>query len=113
MPVEIHRLSALDALASLKSARTGLSRAEAERRLQEFGLNEIEKVAGEPLGTMNMSCLQLERIINASECSDSLVSISDIDITDNKGSRDSTKSNASDFVQLRQRVGAQLREHTP
>ena len=49
MPLRIHQLSALDAVASLKSVGTGLSRAEAERRLQEFGLNEIEKVAGERL----------------------------------------------------------------
>ena len=49
MPLKIHQWSALDAVASLKSVATGLSRAEAERRLEEFGLNEIEKVAGERL----------------------------------------------------------------
>jgi sodium/potassium-transporting ATPase subunit alpha len=49
MSVRIHQLSALDAVASLKSAATGLSRAEVERRLHEFGLNEVQKVAGEPL----------------------------------------------------------------
>ena len=49
MSLGIHQLSALDAVASLKSAGTGLSSAEAERRLQDFGLNEIEKVAGERL----------------------------------------------------------------
>jgi sodium/potassium-transporting ATPase subunit alpha len=49
MSVTIHQLSALDAVASVKSATTGLSCAEVERRLHEFGLNEVEKVAGVPL----------------------------------------------------------------
>jgi calcium-translocating P-type ATPase len=49
MSVRIHQLSALEAVASLKSAVTGLSSAEVERRLHEFGLNEVEKVAGVPL----------------------------------------------------------------
>jgi sodium/potassium-transporting ATPase subunit alpha len=49
MSVRIHQLSALDAVASLKSVVTGLTRAEVERRLHEFGLNEVEKVAGVPL----------------------------------------------------------------
>jgi len=49
MSVRIHQLSALDAVASLKSAATGLSSAEVERRLHEFGLNEVQKVAGVPL----------------------------------------------------------------
>jgi len=48
MSVTIHQLSALDAVASLKSAVTGLSSAEVGRRLHEFGLNEVEKVAGVP-----------------------------------------------------------------
>ncbi len=48
MSVRIHQLSALDAVASLNSAVTGLSSAEAERRLREYGFNEVEKVAGVP-----------------------------------------------------------------
>ena len=50
MSVRIHQLSALDAVASMKSTVTGLSDVEVERRLHEFGLNEVEKVAGVPLG---------------------------------------------------------------
>ena len=49
MSLRIHQLSALDAVASLKSTAAGLSRAEAERRLHEFGRNEVEKVARAPL----------------------------------------------------------------
>jgi sodium/potassium-transporting ATPase subunit alpha len=49
MSVRIHKLPALEAVASLKSAVTGLSSAEVERRLHEFGLNAVEKVAGVPL----------------------------------------------------------------
>jgi sodium/potassium-transporting ATPase subunit alpha len=49
MPVRIHQLCPLDAVASLKSVVTGLSHTDVERRLQEFGLNEVEKVAGVPL----------------------------------------------------------------
>jgi calcium-translocating P-type ATPase len=49
MSVRIHQLTALDAVASLKSGAQGLSHAEVERRLHEFGLNEVEKVAGVPL----------------------------------------------------------------
>ncbi len=49
MSVTIHQLSAIDAVATLKSAATGLSSAEVGRRLHEFGLNEVEKVAGVPL----------------------------------------------------------------
>jgi len=49
VPVRIDHLSPLDAVTSLKSAVTGLSRAEAERRLDEYGPNEVEKVAGVPL----------------------------------------------------------------
>ncbi len=48
MSVTIYQLSALDAVASLKSAATGLSSAEVGRRLHEFGPNEVEKVAGVP-----------------------------------------------------------------
>ena len=47
--MRIHQLSALDAVASLKSVVTGLSNAEVERRLHEFGVNEVAKVAGVPL----------------------------------------------------------------
>ncbi|SDH44057.1 cation-transporting P-type ATPase [Nitrosomonas sp. Nm132] len=43
--MRIHKLSPLDAVASLKSTAAGLSRAEVERRLHEFGRNEVEKVA--------------------------------------------------------------------
>ena len=43
--MKIHELSADDAIASLKSDRQGLSAAEAERRLDEFGFNRVEKVA--------------------------------------------------------------------
>ena len=46
--MRIHQLSVLEAVASLNSALTGLSRLEADRRLREFGLNEVEKVAGVP-----------------------------------------------------------------
>src|ERR1017187_8313475 len=49
MSMRIHQLSALDAVASLKSVVTGLSNAEVERRLHEFGVNEVAKVAGVPL----------------------------------------------------------------
>jgi sodium/potassium-transporting ATPase subunit alpha len=49
MSLRIHQLSALDAVASLKSAVTGLSSAEVERRLLEFGLNEVQRVVGMPL----------------------------------------------------------------
>jgi magnesium-transporting ATPase (P-type) len=47
--MRIHQLSALDAVASLKSTAAGLSRAEVERRLHEYGRNEVEKVARGPL----------------------------------------------------------------
>jgi len=47
--MRIHQLSALDAVASLNGAATGLSRAEAERRLREYGGNEVQKVARGPL----------------------------------------------------------------
>jgi sodium/potassium-transporting ATPase subunit alpha len=47
--MKIHQLSPLDAVASLKSAAAGLSRAEVERRLHEYGRNEVEKVARGPL----------------------------------------------------------------
>jgi sodium/potassium-transporting ATPase subunit alpha len=47
--MRIHQLSPLDAVASLKSDPAGLSDAEVERRLREFGRNEMEKVARGPL----------------------------------------------------------------
>jgi magnesium-transporting ATPase (P-type) len=47
--MRIHQLPPLDAIASLNSAATGLSRAEVERRLQEYGHNEVRKVTGKPL----------------------------------------------------------------
>ena len=47
--MKIHHLTVADALASLKSGLAGLSDAEAQRRLAEFGANEVEEVAHEPL----------------------------------------------------------------
>ncbi|MDR3415237.1 MAG: cation-transporting P-type ATPase [Nevskia sp.] len=47
--MRIHQLSPLDALASLKSTVAGLSGAEVERRLHEFGRNEVEKVSRGPV----------------------------------------------------------------
>lgn len=47
--MRIHQLSALDAVASLKSTTAGLSRAEVERRLHEYGRNEVQKFARRPL----------------------------------------------------------------
>ena len=47
--MQIHRLTVADAFASLKSGREGLSDAEAQRRLAEFGKNEVEEVAHEAL----------------------------------------------------------------
>src|SRR5664280_697936 len=47
--MRIHQLSVLDAVGSLKSTAAGLSRAEVERRLHEYGRNEVEKVARGPL----------------------------------------------------------------
>ena len=47
--MRIHQLSAADAVASLKGSAEGLSPVEAERRLQEFGPNEVPKVARGPL----------------------------------------------------------------
>jgi calcium-translocating P-type ATPase len=46
--MRIHELSVPDALARLKTAAGGLSEAEAERRLREFGRNEVDRVAGAP-----------------------------------------------------------------
>ena len=47
--MKIHHLTVADALASLKSGLAGLSDAEAQRRLVEFGANEVEEVAHESL----------------------------------------------------------------
>ena len=47
--MRIHQLSALDAVASLNSTAAGLNRADVERRLHEFGRNEVEKVVRSPL----------------------------------------------------------------
>ncbi|MEA3209899.1 MAG: sodium/potassium-transporting ATPase subunit alpha, partial [Chthoniobacter sp.] len=47
--MKIHRLTVADAFASLKSGLAGLSDAEAQRRLTEFGANEVEEVAHEAL----------------------------------------------------------------
>ena len=47
--MQITRLSTADALASLKTSEAGLSSAEAQRRLGEFGPNRIEEVKGRPL----------------------------------------------------------------
>ena len=47
--MRIHQLSPVDAVASLKSASSGLSHAEVERRLHEYGRNEVEKVVRGPL----------------------------------------------------------------
>ena len=47
--VRIDRLSVAESIASLRSAPQGLSVAEALNRLREFGPNQVEKVAGQPL----------------------------------------------------------------
>ena len=47
--MRIHQLSPAEAVASLQSTAAGLSRAEVERRLHEYGHNEVEKVARKPL----------------------------------------------------------------
>lgn len=46
--MHIANLSVVDALSSLRSAEDGLSAAEAEKRLREFGANRIEEIRGEP-----------------------------------------------------------------
>ena len=45
--MQIHQLSAADAIASLNSNPQGLSSTEAMRRLGEYGLNRVEEVARE------------------------------------------------------------------
>ena len=47
--MHIHRLTADEALSSLKSSPAGLLQTEAERRLAEFGPNHVEEVAREHL----------------------------------------------------------------
>ncbi len=47
--MKIHQLSAADAIASLRGSPEGLSHAEAERRLREYGANHLEQVTREPL----------------------------------------------------------------
>ncbi|MBK8399824.1 MAG: cation-transporting P-type ATPase [Propionivibrio sp.] len=46
--MHIAHLSSAAALSSLRTSAHGLTRVEAERRLQEYGLNRIEKVKGDP-----------------------------------------------------------------
>jgi len=46
--MHIANLSVADALTSLRSAEHGLTSAEAEKRLREFGSNRIEEIRGEP-----------------------------------------------------------------
>jgi len=47
--MHIHQLPAADAVASLQSRPEGLSQADAERRLQEFGPNRVEALVREPV----------------------------------------------------------------
>jgi sodium/potassium-transporting ATPase subunit alpha len=47
--MQIHQLSAADAIASLNSGPQGLSSVEAMRRLSEYGLNRVEEVARESI----------------------------------------------------------------
>ena len=47
--MRIHQLSVANAIESVHSAPHGLSSDEAARRLQEFGLNRMEPVAGVPV----------------------------------------------------------------
>lgn len=47
--MKIHQISADEAAATLHSAASGLSGAEARRRQAEFGPNSVEKVAGKPV----------------------------------------------------------------
>src|SRR5512139_3808285 len=48
-PVHIQRLTAEESLASLHTSATGLTAAEAQRRLAEFGPNHVEEVGRESL----------------------------------------------------------------
>lgn len=47
--MKIHHLAVEDAYRSLQSGPLGLTSAEAARRLHEYGANEVEPVASEPL----------------------------------------------------------------
>ncbi|MCC6531824.1 MAG: cation-transporting P-type ATPase [Burkholderiales bacterium] len=47
--MKIYQLSPVEALASLRSAPSGLSEDEARRRQVEFGFNRVEETRGEPL----------------------------------------------------------------
>ena len=47
--MRIHQLSVEEALASLHSGPEGVTEAEAERRLAEFGPNQVERVEATPL----------------------------------------------------------------
>ena len=47
--MKIHQVSVDDALVSLHSRPEGLTSAEAEHRLHDFGPNRVERVRGEPL----------------------------------------------------------------
>lgn len=53
--MKIHQLSVAEAIQSLHSRPEGLSGAEAARRLQTFGPNQVEKVQGVPLGRRFLS----------------------------------------------------------
>ena len=48
-PMKIHQLSVQDALGSLRSAVSGLSAAEAARRLREHGANVVQEVTRAPV----------------------------------------------------------------
>jgi sodium/potassium-transporting ATPase subunit alpha len=47
--MQVHQLAPLEAVASLKSTPSGLSRAEVGRRLKEYGRNGVEAVPREPV----------------------------------------------------------------
>ena len=49
--MKIHQFSAEEALASLKSRHEGLSQAEVQHRLNEYGANQAEVIRGESLHT--------------------------------------------------------------
>ena len=50
--MKIHHLSVDEAFTSMQSAPGGLDAAEAQRRLAEFGPNQIERVGGESAAWM-------------------------------------------------------------
>jgi len=47
--MKIHQFSTEEALASLKSRHEGLSQAEVQHRLNEYGANQVEVIRGESL----------------------------------------------------------------